>query len=124
MKAFTDLEQSKKLAEILPIESEDMRYHTISHYNPHPCGEIVYTVELGKASNIDVPCWSLAALLNILDYPQLSKDKLGSDKEGWMISVYPDNCRYDSSWHDNPIDCCVEMICKIYEIYSEKYFLI
>lgn len=27
MKAYTDLEQSKKLAEILPIESADMYYH-------------------------------------------------------------------------------------------------
>ncbi len=39
MKAFTDVEQSKKLAEILPIESADMYF------------------------NDNEPCWSLAALL-------------------------------------------------------------
>lgn len=30
MKAYTDLEQSKKLAEILPIESADMYYYTVN----------------------------------------------------------------------------------------------
>lgn len=33
MKAFTDLEQSKKLAEILPRESADMCYRLVA-YNP------------------------------------------------------------------------------------------
>ena len=59
--------------------------------------------------------WSLAALLDVLPFPQLSKDKLGSGKVGWMVSVYPDNCRYDSCWHDNPIDACVDMICWLHE---------
>ena len=66
MKGYTDLEQSKKLAEILPLESADMRYHTVSHYNPYPCDEIVYTVDFGKASGKDIPCWSLSALLQVL----------------------------------------------------------
>ncbi len=68
IKAYTDLKQSKKLAEILPIESADMEY------------------------------------------------KLGSGKVGWMVSVYPDNCRCDSCWHDNPIDACYEMILKLHEL--------
>ena len=90
MKAYTDIEKSKKLAEILPVESADMYYH------PYPC-------------------WSLAALLDVLPFPQLSKDNLGSGKIGWMVSAYPDNCRYDSCWHDNPVDACVEMIVKLNE---------
>lgn len=32
MKSYTDLEQSKKLAEILPIESADMRYDEYISY--------------------------------------------------------------------------------------------
>lgn len=66
MKSYTDIEQSKKLAEILPLESADMRYHTISHCNPYPCDEIVYTVDFDKASHNDIPCWSLAALLELM----------------------------------------------------------
>lgn len=127
MKAYTDLEQSKKLAEILPLESADM------HYNNGSCRGVDYTepfsaelmpyqeaLQLMKIHKTNfmfrvIPCWSLAALLNVLPYPQLSKDKLGSSKEGWMVSIYPDNCRYDSCWHNNQVDACYEMIIKLNE---------
>lgn len=113
MKSYTDLEQSKKLAEILPLESADI------YYTPYPNDEDWYNIpNFGEAriSVNELPCWSLAALLNVLPYPQLSKDKLGGNKEGWMVSVYPDNCRYDSCWHDNAIDACMEMALKLYEL--------
>lgn len=119
MKAYTDLEQSKKLAEILLPETADM------HYSKDFDGS--WFVDLAKYTSVKIPkyvgnieehllpCWSLAALLNILDYPQLSKDKLGSGKTGWMVSAYPNDCRYDSCWHDNPVDACVEMIIRLHE---------
>ena len=116
MKSFTDLSQSKKLAEILPLESADMfwRYnHNIHTYDDVP--KILVVNNWDDDYNKDIPCWSLAALLDALPFPQLSKDKLGSGKEGWMVSVYPDNCRYDSCWHDNPVDACIEMIIKLKE---------
>ena len=108
MKSYTDLEQSKKLAEILPIESADMFYDQYG------------VIRNGKPKERysdyhQLPVWSLAALLDVLPFPQLSKDKLGSGKEGWMVSVYPDNCRYDSCWHDNQVDACYEMIIKLDE---------
>lgn len=71
------------------------------------------------ATQWDIPSWSLAALLDLLPFPQLSKDKLGSGKVGWMVSVYPDNCRYDSCWNDNPIDACYETIIKLHELNME-----
>ena len=109
MKSYTDLEQSKKLAEILPLESADMWFAN---------GIIVARGSVNKPDDMKgvIPCWSLAALLDVLLYPQLSKDKLGSGKEGWMVSVYPDNCRYDSCWHDNTVDACYEMILKLHEL--------
>ena len=128
-KSYTDLEQSKKLAEILPIESADMAWCNNSirgvNYTDEYSANLYTVKEMQECFNEAlvgwdkywelIPCWSLAALLNILDYPQLSKDKLGSGKTGWMVSVYPDNCRYDSCWHDNPVDACVEMIIKLKE---------
>jgi hypothetical protein len=72
MKSYTDLEQSKKLAEILPLESADMCYKCV--------GEDPYDVVLrpysewkeeykgllvGKEVDV-IPCWSLAALMNLL----------------------------------------------------------
>ena len=112
VKSYTDLEQSKKLAKILPLESADMGWY----YSRNPQAARNQMWVGTKAENADIPCWSLAALLDILFYPQLSKDKLGSGKEGWMVSVYPDNCRYDSCWHDNPVDTCYEMIVKLNEL--------
>ena len=115
MKAYTDIEQSKKLAEVLPMESADMYYHNrvdIPDNFPLP-------IEWKRNNPLlsqEIPCWSLAALLELLDYPQLSKDKLGGGKVGWMVSNYPDNCRYDSCWHDNPIDACYEMIIRLNEL--------
>lgn len=118
MKAFTDISQSKKLAEILPLESADMSLYKEIEMFPFELHSLPYSKHFVRNDGGDklLPCWSLAALLDVLPYPQLSKDKLGSGKEGWMVSVYPDNCRYDSCWHDNTVDACVEMILKLHEL--------
>ena len=120
MKSYTDLEQSKKLAEILPLESADMCFNISQRSNMPPLmtpySKFKEFFDMDKTPDFLIPCWSLSALLELLDYPQLSKDKLGSGKEGWMVSVYPDNCRYDSCWHDNPVDACYEMIIKLHEL--------
>ena len=116
MKSYTDLEQSKKLGEILPIESADMCYLSEESLVPKVIynGMAFFDSREERLTNI-IHCWSLAALLDVLPFPQLSKDKLGSGKEGWMVSIYPDDCRYDSCWHDNPVDACYEMILKLHE---------
>jgi len=66
MKAFTDINQSKKLAEILPINSADMcwgidddimRYSDKPYLNPYKN----YT-----AKEYYIPCWSFTALLDFL----------------------------------------------------------
>lgn len=122
MKSYTDLEQSKVLSDILPIESADECYikHSSSNnpfweFNDDFPPMILGNVPINEMTVETLPCWSLTALLNILPYPQLSKDKLGGGKEGWMVSTYPNNCRYDSTWHDNQIDACYEMIIKLHE---------
>ena len=110
-KICTSLEQSQKLLELgIDINTADMFYTIIDQ-------GLYLEVKQGiEPSKDDIPCWSLAALLDILDYPQLSKDKLGGGKVGWMVSVYPNDCRYDSCWHDSPIDSCVDMILKLHEL--------
>jgi hypothetical protein len=114
IKSYTDLQQSKKLAEILPLESADMHYGSYSsNFVDYP---IPNSEDDCKCGYKGLPCWSLASLLGVLDYPQLSKDKLGSGKVGWMVSVYPNDCRYNSCWHDNPIDACVDIIEKLNEL--------
>lgn len=110
-KAFTSLEQSKKLAEILPVESADMYWdYDVQKHEDYPM------IMDEQFDNLCIPAWSLAALLGVLPLPQLSEDKLGSGKVGWMVSAYPNGCRYDSEWHDNPVDACVEIVLKLYEL--------
>lgn len=109
IKSYTDVKQSKVLSEILPLESADM-YYTSDVTTPD------VMVGCKQDYRCYTMCWSLAALLGVLPFPQLSKDKLGSGKVGWMVSVYPNDCRYDSCWHDNPIDACYEMILKLHEL--------
>jgi hypothetical protein len=62
MKSYTDLEQSKKLAEILPIESADMGWY----YSRNPQAARNQMWVGTKAENADIPCWSLAALLSVI----------------------------------------------------------
>ena len=113
----TTIEQSKKLIELgLDVNTADMWY--VKDYL------IAKNQELDKPSDNEIkdvfPAWSLSALLDILPFPQLSKDKLGSGKVGWMVSVYPDNCRYDSCWHNNPIDAAFEMMVYVLENKNPK----
>lgn len=89
MKSYTDTEQSKKLAEILPLESADMRYEAyyvspkedIIEYENHP--------HFAKCIENCIPCWSLAALLELLP------DKLVINDTVCIIDIYS----YDDSKH-------------------------
>ena len=63
MKSYTDLEQSKKLAEFLPFESADM-FLTLNGTLPVMSKYI--DNGLITADNTAIPCWSLAALINLL----------------------------------------------------------
>lgn len=118
MKAYTDIEQSKKLSEILPFESADMcwgicgeslKWKTFPHLMPW-CD---YT-----AKERYLPCWSLAALLDQLEDVICDEDgyeyQLQIIKEGvqyYLIYGGVDYVEYyKTPLFDNPIDACVEMI--------------
>ncbi len=108
MKSYTDLEQSKKLAEILPIESADMRY---DEYTSHIDG----TPKVGYKEGITegIPCWSLSALLNVLPYPSLAQHA----NELWSLTAWVDTVKpYSVGGYDNKIDACVAMIEKLHEL--------
>lgn len=74
MKSYTDISQSKRLAEILPLESSDMEY-LLEHWIDEKTGrhkEEYYEIPVVKVDDdcplqqITLPCWSLAALLGVL----------------------------------------------------------
>lgn len=107
MKAYTDIEQSQKLAEILPKETADFHFKYYSVLEgwcdiPH----------YGTASHIkDLPCWSLAALIEAL--PKIHELKPLIDLEGNLIMY---SGLYIDVSADNLIDSCVEMIVKLHEL--------
>lgn len=68
MKSYTDIEQSKKLAEILPNKSADMCFNTHNNMPPliMPYRRFKEFYDMKPTLAFLIPCWSLAALMNIL----------------------------------------------------------
>ena len=113
MKSYTDLDQSRKLAGILSIESADMWYH--GHGSPWE-SEREYDSDAcpfhSMRPNWDIPCWSLATLLSVLDFPSLIQNK----EDEWEVCV-PNHKSdgYIEVSADNPVDACVEIILEIHK---------
>lgn len=120
MKSHTDIEQSQKLAEILPLESADMcwtnHYYgtirssmrvsskTIKEYK-----ELLAHFADNRSIDVFYPCWSLAALLDILpNYQMHTQD----DGTGILCSY---NGKFNIITADNPVDVCYELILKLHE---------
>ena len=108
MKAYTDLNQSEKLVEILPLESADMYYEPSAGFCTEPSevkfGDIKY------AHPRSIRCWSLAALLR-----ELPDTMLGKDKDGYVVMVETMGSG-QTTFASNPIDACYEMIIKLHEL--------
>lgn len=101
IRAYTTIEQSKVLAEILPLESADMYYS---------CGAVAPDVMIGSKRDYRcyTICLSLASLLGVL--PSATLDSSNNHR-------YKLRCmeRF-TEWHDNPIDACYRMILKLHEL--------
>lgn len=126
-KAFTSLEQSKVLAEILPLESADMCWqYQKDRWVGEPDYEEFPQFEHATDKR-DIPCWSLAALLGVL--PNNKHITTTLSRGGWKIEPveyidewfceYEDEdspCKKFSMSADNPVDACVAMIEKLNEL--------
>ena len=131
IKSYTDIEQAKKLAEILPLESADAKYGYIAPYEysdrmydegydgiPYPIAFIKkdYSNFFVEEYDGELPCWSLAALLNVLpDGTDIIKEEADTENERYMCTVGI-NDDIISTFADNPVDACVEMIEKLHKL--------
>ena len=107
MKSYTDIEQSKRLAEILPFESADMCYIKREINNTFIETPIVKPIGGVEKS---LCCWSLAALLDVLPKSLIYTPNQALD--GYCCK----NIMHDlETYGENPIDACVEMILKLNE---------
>jgi len=118
IKAYTDIEQSKKLAKFLPLESADMGWY----YSRNPQAARNQMWAGTKAENADIPCWSLVTLLNIIpkhikDYNVLRIDISENEFAIWYDEVgFGVNNDLPDITADNPIDACYEFILKLHEL--------
>ena len=109
MKSYTDIEQSKKLAEILPLESADMCWEVIYVSLKDDIIEYTDKPTIGYIKHC-LPAWSLAALIGVLpkgtniNTPSLINARYCC----WNNYVAIDNI--------NPVDACVNMIIKSHEL--------
>ena len=124
MKAFSDIEQSKKLAEILPHDTADGTWKriAIAGCNLDVPEEQQYfhdgDMPFMYYSGVGIPSWSLAALLDILPIldnrsPVISKTFNGKYRVVYHSTAYERAIL--TSDYDNPVDACVAMIEKLNE---------
>ena len=117
IKSYTDIEQSKKLAKILPLESADMCY-------PLPCsdGDKPLLEQGGFGST---PCWSLSALLDVLESEIDGEEGevylLNIEKDGtwwniWYEEQYGEENNIETESTEELIDACYELILKLYKL--------
>lgn len=110
MNGYTDTGQAERLKEILPQSTADMYYMR----NPFTGEWHPYVMEWrmdeetleGKFSLKDcMPCWSLAALLDVLPYPSVHENADGRwGCDAWVGSLKP----YSVSDAESPVDACVK----------------
>ena len=101
MKAYTDKGQSQKLAEILPLESADMRFAPFG--DTHPWFRDCDIIEIGAE-----PCWSLSALLSV--FPITVGRDMG------MFCCWQNDHNLYSRHYNNPVDACFELLIKLHEL--------
>lgn len=129
IKSFTDFQQSKKLAEILSHDSADMWFVN---------GIVIARNSINEPEDIKsvFPCWSLAALLNLLPNEIITDNRFechyqihirkydGGDNTTLYQIAYGNDRGSSGSWHDmintgekeSLIDCCVQMIIRLKEM--------
>ena len=106
-KIYTDILQSKTLAEILPLESADMYYsnHSLENYYSQ-----IPIIGKYSAMHNQIPCWSISALLEIIRNNgryelQMFEGGYYFGANGFMTESY-----------FNPVDTCYEFILKLHEL--------
>ena len=118
IRAYTTIEQSRKLAEILPLESADMCYKYYSGGMITGYGDCVFAKSFITGKNVirenDLPCWSLAALLYVL--PDKTCVYKKTYKDGRVKYQGVAEGIKDLILKDNPVDACYEMIIKLHEL--------
>ena len=116
IKSYTDLEQSKALVKILPIESADMCFINDGTAIKVDANSYNVRKHMWKGEGVQLtPCWSLAALLGILpNGTNIVKEEADTENECYMCTVGIKD-GIIPTFGKNSVDACVEMIIKLNE---------
>lgn len=116
MKSYTDLEQSKRLVEILPIETADMWFQHIGDSFKDGITRPLYfpMVIRDNPSEKDIPCWSLVALLSVIR--KTTGYTLHGVNNVYISCELGDFRKIETEVYENEVDACVEMITKLHEL--------
>lgn len=123
MKSYTDIEQSRKLKKILPLESADMHYIIMGDDE-----EPQTIVGLGEYIGIlpTIPAWSLSALLSLMPFQYIENNNRfgfyqvkGFNKQGetyrFGYKTNNNSFLFETSWHNDIVDAAFEMVCWLKE---------
>ena len=113
IKAYTDLEQSRKLAEILPLKSADTYIGNFVGESGKVDGTNVHYYPRGESFGAPeiIYAWSLSALLNVIP-----NYKLSSEHNYHTCTAETSFGKETVAWFDNPVDACVAMIERLYKL--------
>ena len=111
IKSYTDISQSKKLAEILPLDSADMYWYLATKGNP----KAMFNEKYHEYGDFELPCWSLAALMEII------RAKSFNEQNVFFMCKTEPYCVFCGSEcqtkvHNEPVDACYEMVLKLHEL--------
>ena len=120
IKAFSDISQSKTLAEILPLESADAFYPWRELMKDYDSIYVPEEMLMSDLEEDDICAWSLAALLGVLPTLDGRNAVLCKDirYDEWHICYHSTATLsvIDTERYDNPVDACYEMILKLHEL--------
>lgn len=128
IKSFTDISQSRKLAEFLSLEHADMIW-VLTNPDLPMIKAIAYEDSDKNNKYYEIlPAWSLSSLLGVLPFHLIVNNQRyafsmhkGLNKDGetyvFKYNVFnTDICLYSTDYYNNPIDACVDMVEKLHEL--------
>ena len=121
MKSYTSIDQSKKLAEILPLESADMAWYPSYAKDGYSIRMLndTYPLDIIGDAHDEIPAWSLAALIETLPLGIDIHNITDGDKMYYYVEIYMKRSGKEmylsTERRENLVDACVEMIVKLKE---------
>ena len=121
IKSYTSVEQSRKLAEILPLESADMKwYFWKSEIDAPKLPTFGYSKDAAEnyksTEAVYLPCWSLTALMNFIESLGKVEINFNCSSNKYWVNVHFESigsfCQ-DHELYDSKIDALIAIIKKL-----------